>query len=74
MTTFAQRLTRAAIAAMFTIAIAACGSGGRDSISTAPAVSSNPPDEVSTDEVEDEVVTGVALPSTVAVVTATNAN
>jgi hypothetical protein len=59
---------------MFSIAVAACGSGGQDPVATAPAVSSNPPDEVSTDEVEDEVVTGVALPSTVAVVTATNAN
>lgn len=57
-----QKLGRAAAAALLCAAMAACG-GGSDSAAVPAPVAEAPP----------EVVSGVALPSSVAVVTATNA-
>lgn len=69
MTVPGRKTARVVTAAVLCIAFVGCGGGGSDATSTAPVVSTNPPVVVE----QPEIVTGVALPSTVAVVTATNA-
>ena len=70
MTIQCRKLSGIAAAIMFVLALSACG-GGSDAI--AP-VSSSPPVVTPPDINVPETVSGIALPSSVAVVTATNAN
>jgi len=59
---------RAAVAASLFVFISGCGGGGSGTAANAPAPGGNNPPST------PETITGVATPSSVSVVTATNAN
>jgi len=64
-----QKLGQISGAATLCMAMMACGGGGSDSVAVAPPVVVAPPD----DPIIQETIEGVATPSSVSVVTATNA-